>query len=226
MLFTSSCNYSRYVSEYYRGALSSACLTTMGQVIKETSKFVNNYDVTEDVCISSIVSQSLILNPEKVREKIDVCVEDETVSYLNRKDVQEALHAKLVGQPKWVVCSSVVEYDFLNVEIPTIGIVGSLVKSGVPVLVYSGDQDSVLPLTGSRTLVGKLAADLKLKTTVPYRVWFHGKQVGGWTQVYGKNMLSFATIRGASHEAPFSQPERSLELFMAFLQGIPLPESF
>lgn len=50
-------------------------------------------------------------------------------------------------------------------------------------------------------------------------------QVGGWTQVYGE-MLSFATIRGASHEAPFSQPERSLVLFRAFLQGRPLPETF
>lgn len=50
-------------------------------------------------------------------------------------------------------------------------------------------------------------------------------QVGGWTQVYG-NILSFATIRGASHEAPFSQPERSLMLFKSFLEGRPLPEVF
>lgn len=52
-----------------------------------------------------------------------------------------------------------------------------------------------------------------------------GLQVGGWTQAYG-NILSFATIRGASHEAPFSQPERSLVLFKAFLEGKPLPEAF
>jgi serine carboxypeptidase-like clade 2 len=50
-------------------------------------------------------------------------------------------------------------------------------------------------------------------------------QVGGWTQVFG-DALSFATIRGASHEAPFSQPERSLVLFRAFLASRPLPESF
>jgi len=55
--------------------------------------------------------------------------------------------------------------------------------------------------------------------------WFFYLQVGGWTQVYG-NILSFATIRGASHEAPFSQPERSLVLFKAFLGGQPLPEAF
>lgn len=41
----------------------------------------------------------------------------------------------------------------------------------------SGDQDSILPLTGTRTLVHGLAKQLGLNTTVPYRVWFQGKQV-------------------------------------------------
>jgi len=44
-------------------------------------------------------------------------------------------------------------------------------------LKYSGDQDSVIPLTGSRTLVHGLAEELGLQTTVPYRVWFEGQQV-------------------------------------------------
>ncbi|KAK9278933.1 hypothetical protein L1049_028514 [Liquidambar formosana] len=224
-MFTSVCNYSRYVSEYYRGTVSPLCSRVMNQVSTETSKFVDKYDVTLDVCISSVLSQSKIINPQQVAETIDVCVEDETVNYLNRKDVQKALHARLVGVRRWAVCSNILDYELLNLEIPTISIVGSLVKAGIPVLVYSGDQDSVIPLTGSRTLVHRLANELGLNTTVPYRVWFEGKQVGGWTQVYG-NILSFATIRGASHEAPFSQPERSLMLFKSFLEGKPLPEVF
>ncbi|KAE8672992.1 Serine carboxypeptidase-like 45 [Hibiscus syriacus] len=224
-LFTTSCNYSRYVSEYYRGNASPICSRVMSQVSTETSRFVNKYDVTLDVCISSVFSQSEILGPQQVGEKIDVCVEDETVNYLNRQDVQKALHARLVGVRKWAVCSNVLDYELLDIEIPTITIVGRLVKAGIPVMVYSGDQDSVIPLTGSRTLVDQLAKELGLRTTVAYRVWFEGHQVGGWTQVYG-NILSFATIRGASHEAPFSQPERSLVLFKAFLAGRPLPEAF
>ena len=72
---------------------------------------------------------------------------------------------------------SVLDYQLLDVEIPTINIVGSLVQAGVPVLVYSGDQDSVIPLTGSRTLVSRLAKRLGLRTSVPYRVWFAGQQV-------------------------------------------------
>ena len=96
----------------------------------------------------------------------------------------------------------------LDLEVPTISIVGKLVKAGIPVLVYrycirpskvsgyvkfkhktiheihsllgfnhSGDQDSVIPLIGSRRLVHGLAEELGLKTTVPYRVWFAGMQV-------------------------------------------------
>ncbi|KAJ6875887.1 hypothetical protein NC652_035304 [Populus alba x Populus x berolinensis] len=216
-MFTSACNYSRYVSEYYRDSVSSICSIVMKQVNTETSRFVDKYDVTLDVCVSSVFSQSKFISPKQVSERIDVCIEDETVNYLNRKDVRRALHARLIGVRRWEVCSNVLDYEFLNIEKPTFNIVGSLIKAEIPVLVYSGDQDSVIPLTGSRTLVHRVAKELGLNTTVPYRVWFAGKQVGGWTQVYG-NILSFATIRGASHEAPFSQPERSLMLFKSFLE--------
>ncbi|KAK9104030.1 hypothetical protein Scep_020874 [Stephania cephalantha] len=224
-IFTSACNYSRFVSELYRGSVSPVCSKVMSQVSRETSRFVDKYDVTLDVCIASVLAQSKIISPQQVSEPIDVCVEDETVNYLNRRDVQNALHARLVGVNRWLVCSNILDYQVLDVEIPTIPIVGSIVKAGIPVMIYSGDQDSVIPLIGSRKVVQRLAKTLVLNTTVPYRVWFAGKQVGGWTQVYG-NMLSFATIRGASHEAPFSQPERSLVLFQAFLESKPLPVMF
>ncbi|KAI5560207.1 hypothetical protein BDE02_16G031400 [Populus trichocarpa] len=78
--------------------------------------------------------------------------------------------------------------------------------------------------SGTRTLVNGLAQGLRLNTTVPYITWFQGKQVAGWTQVYG-DLLSFATIRGASHRAPFSQPNRSIVLFNAFLEGKQLPQA-
>ncbi|XP_009759845.1 serine carboxypeptidase-like 45 [Nicotiana tabacum] len=224
-MFSSACNYSRYVSEYYRGSVSPICSRVMSLVSRETSKFVDKYGVTLDVCISSVLSQSKIISPQENVEKLDVCVEDEIINYLNRKDVRRALHAELVGVRRWAVCSNILDYQLLDIEIPTISIIGMLVKERIPVLIYSGDQDSVIPLIGSRATVHQLARRMQLNTTVPYRVWFAGQQVGGWTHVYD-NILSFATIRGASHEAPFSQPERSLVLFRSFLEGRPLPEFF
>ena len=63
-IFTTVCNYSRYVSEYYHGSLSTACDRVMSQVTRETSRFVDKYDVTLDVCISSVLMQSQILAPQ------------------------------------------------------------------------------------------------------------------------------------------------------------------
>ncbi|XP_043693650.1 serine carboxypeptidase-like 45 isoform X2 [Telopea speciosissima] len=224
-IFTSACNYSRYKSESYRGYVSPVCSGVMNQVNNEISIFIDRYDVTIDVCLSSILSQSKALTHLQVAEKLDVCVEDETTKYFNRVDVQKALHARLLGVNSWVSCSDILHYQMLNLEKPTVPVLGSLISSGIRVLIYSGDEDSVIPLTGTRTLLHGLANKLGLNTTTTYRAWFEGKQVGGWIQVYG-NILSFATIRGASHKAPFSQPERSLVLFNAFLEGKPVPEEF
>ncbi|KAI3974356.1 hypothetical protein MKX01_031025 [Papaver californicum] len=161
----------------------------MSQVSREKSKFVDKYDVTLDVCMSSVLSEYKIISTQS----IDLCVEDETVNYLNREDVKKALHTCLVGLRRWEVCSNTIYY---NIEIPTTSIVGSLVKAGIPFLVYSGNQDFVNPLTWSRKLD-------------------HGLD---------NNILSFITIRRACHEALFSQPERSLVLFKVFLEGRPLPD--
>jgi len=63
-LFTTGCNYSRYVSEYYRDSISPLCSKVLRQVARETSKFVDKYDVTLDVCISSVLSQSKAICPQ------------------------------------------------------------------------------------------------------------------------------------------------------------------
>jgi len=223
-IMKNGCNYTRYVDEYYRGSVSSTCEDVYSIVSMEVSQYIDRYDVTLDICLSSLDTQkSKMLGVEIAGPRLavqpDVCVENEATAYLNRVDVQKAFHARLVGSIKrWDSCSNVLDYDHLNLEIPTVPLLGKLTMTGIRVLIYSGDQDSVIPLTGTRTLINNLAATLKLNTTVPYSVWFQGKQVAGWVQVYG-NILSFATVRGASHEVPFSQPERSLVLFKAFLQG-------
>ncbi|KAE9612495.1 hypothetical protein Lal_00033256 [Lupinus albus] len=224
-IFTRVCNNSQIRRQVQSGTLSAVCAGVNKLVTTEVSRYIDSYDVTLDVCLSSAHQQAYVLNQltqlQEV-EKIDVCVEDETSTYLNRKDVQDALHAKLVGINSWSLCSYILKYEMQNLEVPTISILGTLVKSGIRVLVYSGDQDSVIPLLGTRSLVNGLAKEYGLNTTVSYRAWFEGRQVAGWTQVYG-DILSFATIRGAAHEAPLSQPKRSLVMLKAFLEGKPLP---
>ncbi|KAK6124818.1 hypothetical protein DH2020_041434 [Rehmannia glutinosa] len=171
--FTFVCNYSQIRRQAEIGTLTPDCSRVIKQVSSEISRFVDTYDVTLDVCLSSVLQQSEVLN-QLDEPKIDVCVEDETNVYLNRKDVQKAFHARLIGVKRWSICSDILHYEMQNLEIPTIGILGSLVKSGIRVLVYSGDQDSVIPLTGTRTLVNGLAKDMGLNTTQPYSAWLLG----------------------------------------------------
>ncbi|KAF2305436.1 hypothetical protein P3X46_004746 [Hevea brasiliensis] len=236
-LVNSVCNISQLWRESIRGSLSAACKAVNAQLSSEIPYEIDNYDVTADVCVDYLQSQFTVHNhplrpkfqfslqegsdqPE-AGENVDLCIQEKSYHYLNRKDVQEALHAQLVGISNWSFCSRVMHYERQNLEIPTIDVVGSLVSSGIRVLVYSGDQDSVIPFLGTRILVNGLAKELKLNTTATYRPWFEDKQVGGWTQVYGQ-ILTFTTIRDGSHMAPFSSPKRSLALFKAFLAGIPL----
>ncbi|MED6209154.1 Serine carboxypeptidase-like 45 [Stylosanthes scabra] len=223
-LYNTVCNSSQIMREQIDGKVSEDCARVENVSSTEISNYIDQYDVTLDVCLSPAKQQVyMLMNQMNATQNVDVCVGDKLVVYLNREDVQEALHARLVGVPKWSTCSKVLNYDYHNLEIPTLPLLATFVELGIRVLVYSGDQDSVIPLIGSRFLVNGLAREIRLNTTVPYRVWFEGKQVAGWTQEYGN--ISYATVRGAAHEVPFSQPARSLVLFQAFLQGNPLPSS-
>ncbi|XP_043705168.1 serine carboxypeptidase-like 45 [Telopea speciosissima] len=208
---TSSCTYSQFMKEYTRKNLSLVCEIVITHFENELNIFNISdllYGVTFDQCVSLSESQPFA-------NQLDVCILNETSEYLNRKDVQKALHARLFGVGGWVNCYN------SNVEVPTVPILGTLISSGIRVLVYSGDQDAQVPLIGTRKVINVLANQLALNTTSPYTTWFENKQVAGWTQVFG-GVLSFATIRGASHRAPFTSPERSLAMFISFLEGKPL----
>ncbi|WCJ33313.1 serine carboxypeptidase-like 45 [Euphorbia peplus] len=239
-LMNSVCNMSQLWRQSVQGSLSSGCDTVDARLIAEIpDESIDYYDVTADVCVSYSgttqysqaqkrpfkaryevlqTSQSRFKSAEN--ENIDVCVGEKTDTYLNMKPVQAALHAKLIGVSSWSSCTQVMHYDRRNLEIPTIDVVGSLVTSGLRVLVYSGDQDSVIPFISSRALVDDLANRLKLNTTSTYQAWLQDKQIGGWTQVYGD--LTYATIRGGSHFVPLSSPKRALTMFNSFLNGTPL----
>ncbi|KAA0053931.1 serine carboxypeptidase-like 45 isoform X1 [Cucumis melo var. makuwa] len=241
-LLTSVCNASRLVTEGITNSLSRDCISVATNVSKELSPAIDYFDVAAgDACPSANASlfgdlnrtdplrftllQTFIYGQSGQKDR-DPCAGDTVAKYLNRHDVQKALHAKLIGFSTWRICRFRKEwkYNLRNRLVPTIGVVGALVKSKIRVLVYSGDQDSALPFSGTRTLVNSLANSMNLCPTVRYRPWFSDKKVGGWTEEYGK-YLSYAIVRGASQKTAQTQPKRSLLLFKSFLAGKPLPEA-
>ncbi|KAG9143700.1 hypothetical protein Leryth_018868 [Lithospermum erythrorhizon] len=130
----------------------------------------------------------------------DPCTENYAEKYFNRPDVQKALHAN----------------DSENSMLPTYK---KLIAAGLRIWVFSGDTDSVVPVTATRFSLNHLKLPIKTR----WYPWYSSGQVGGWTEVY--DGLTFATVRGAGHEVPLFQPKRAFVMFKSFLEGKHLPKS-
>ncbi|CAI8585897.1 unnamed protein product [Vicia faba] len=207
--------------------VSESCNNAMSDANKIVGEYINNYDVLLDVCYPAIVEQELRLKKmaTKISLGIDVCMSYERRFYFNLPEVQKALHANRTNLLyPWSMCSRVLNYSDTDPNTNILPTLKRIVENHIPVWVFSGDQDSVVPLLGSRTLIRELAHDLKFKITVPYGAWFHKGQVGGWATEYG-NLLTFATVRGAAHMVPYAQPSRALHLFSNFVNGRRLPNT-
>lgn len=150
----------------------------------------------------------------------DPCTEKYAEKYYNRPDVQKALHANTSNIPyKWTACSDVLNRNWNDTEASVLPIYRQLMAARLRIWVFSGDVDSVVPVTATRYSLGQL----RLQVKIPWYPWYAKKQVGGWTEVY--EGLTFATVRGAGHEVPLFKPKAALELFKSFLRGQPLPKS-
>ncbi|KAL5582164.1 hypothetical protein UlMin_014606 [Ulmus minor] len=149
----------------------------------------------------------------------DPCTEKYAEIYYNRPDVQKALHANATKIPYiWTACSEVLNRNWNDTEVSVLPIYKEMIAGGLRVWVFSGDVDSVVPVTATRFSLARL----NLATKIPWYPWYVKKQVGGWTEVY--EGLTFATVRGAGHEVPLFKPRVALQLFRSFIEGKPLPK--
>ncbi|CAN1811732.1 Serine carboxypeptidase 24 [Linum perenne] len=151
----------------------------------------------------------------------DPCTESYAEKYYNRPDVQRAMHANVSGMIpyKWTACSDVLIKYWKDSDASMLPTYKELIAAGLRIWVFSGDTDSVVPVTATRFSLSHL--NLTVKTR--WYPWKSGNQVGGWTEEY--EGLTFATVRGAGHEVPLFQPRRAFILFRSFLAGKQLPRS-
>ncbi|XP_059633362.1 serine carboxypeptidase-like 34 [Cornus florida] len=150
----------------------------------------------------------------------DPCASDYTEVYMNRPDVQEALHANVTNIPyPWTHCSDNITF-WGDAPASILPIIKKLIAGGLRVWVYSGDTDGRIPVTSTRLTLNKLG----LNTTEEWSPWYtKHKQVGGWTIMY--DGLMFVTVRGAGHEVPSFKPWKALQLISHFLANKKLPSA-
>ncbi|WOL13893.1 hypothetical protein Cni_G22673 [Canna indica] len=200
---------------------------------------IDQYSIYTPSCTSAVASENSTASTttasrKKKKKKIrfkntlircrsfgyDPCTENYAEKYYNRPDVQEAMHANTTAIPyRWTACSDVLIKTWRDTEISMLPTYKELIKAGLRIWMFSGDTDSVVPVTATRFAISHLG----MKTKIPWYPWYSGRQVGGWTEVY--EGMTFASVRGAGHEVPLLQPRRAFQLFKSFLAGTPLPKS-
>ncbi|KAI9116639.1 hypothetical protein K1719_012297 [Acacia pycnantha] len=180
------------------------------------SYYIDIYNIYAPICLN----YNLTANPKPTSVVMDECNEIYMIAYLNRGEVQEALHANVTKvNYEWSPCSDVI-YNWHDSASTTLPLLRQIMDHGIRVWVFSGDTDGRVPVTSTQYSLD--AMNMQVNTT--WHPWYLNGQVAGYTQVY-KGDLTFATVRGAGHQVPSYQAARSLSLFKHFLDGTPLPDT-
>ncbi|XP_060217405.1 serine carboxypeptidase-like 40 isoform X2 [Lycium barbarum] len=166
------------------------------------------------------LAKKTLINLKGIMQVIDPCSDDYVIAYMNRLDVQKALHANVTKiKYNWQPCSDVIAC-WTDSPLTIIPLLKEVMANGVRVWIFSGDTDGIVPLTSTKKSIKKM----KLPVETPWYPWFHSDEVGGYAQVYKGNLI-FATVRGAGHQVPSYQPARAFSLVNHFLAGTKLPNS-
>ncbi|KAI3458991.1 hypothetical protein Pfo_015654 [Paulownia fortunei] len=148
----------------------------------------------------------------------DPCTERYSQIYFNLPEVQKAFHANVTGiSYPWQSCSDLVGNYWADSPLSMLPIYQELIAAGLRIWVFSGDTDSVVPVTATRYSIDAL----KLPTVTKWYPWYDNRKVGGWSQVY--KGLTLVTVTGAGHEVPLHRPRQAFILFRSFLENKPMP---
>ena len=151
------------------------------------------------------------------------CSEEHMKTYLNRADVQKAIHVHTHAVEKWRECSDIVHYSSADFSASIIDlykvVIEKAIKHGLQIFVFSGDDDSVCSTAGTQYWIYNLG--YPPKADLLWKNWKVEKEVAGYATMFelGKTdaKFTFVTVHGAGHEVPAYRPMEALEMFRKVL---------
>lgn len=158
-------------------------------------------------------------SPNGAANDYEPCIDTYTADYLNRLDVQQAIHANTTLGYKWVDCSPRVDYSRESLLSSVSHLYYDFQKAGLRVVVYSGDVDGIVPVTGTRSWISKM----NFTVEEAWRPWLLNGQTGGFVTTYNDG-FHLVTVRNAGHMVPQTQRDRALALLNFAAFGIPLSD--
>ena len=136
--------------------------------------------------------------------------------WLNRADVQAALHVRLVGKSSFQF-STELEYNYTAWSL--LPEYNSTLIHQLRILQFSGDADPCVPHIGTQRWIEAL----KMPTAAAWRPWTAPgtMPVTGYVTEYSTagGGFTFATVRDAGHMVPRYKPKQAQHMIGNFLAG-------
>ena len=206
---------------------------------------IDIYDIYSDVCLAGeqrLPTQAFTLLAERHKQLarhaaaapargrraqtvispiFPTCAASYSAEYLNRPDVQKAIHVApgTVPKGKWSDCGNV-DYSFnYDSELPNYR--DWVAKGDLQILIYNGDADYILSHAGNEAWITK---GLNISATSPWTKWRGSDgQVAGYFETFATGNpaqnFTFLTVKGAGHMVPKDRPRHALDMLARFLQG-------
>jgi len=131
-------------------------------------------------------------------------------AYLNRQDVQDAIG---VISTTWLQCTSQINYNMSGASMIPLYQSFFAQNPAFNVLIYSGDVDIyTVPFGFTKACL----AELQSSTVATWQPWFVNTATAGYVEVF--EHYTYATIKGAGHEAPQYQTLTSLNMMQRFIE--------
>ena len=142
------------------------------------------------------------------------------LKYFREPEVMKAIHVDPKAE-KWTMCSDDVGQRYASALNASYWVYPKLVGQ-YKILIFSGDTDSVVPITGTLHWVEKLRKELSLELKEPWRPWFFPgdkpkeRQVGGFALEFDKD-FTFVSVRGVGHMVPQWGPKKAFQMIKSYL---------
>ncbi|MBA0809822.1 hypothetical protein Gohar_025439 [Gossypium harknessii] len=202
---------------------SATCKNLMEQAILVAFKTdANNYfplklfDIFRDPCAENEQDLNLGKQVELITE-VDMCSPLRAQCYFNLPEVQRAFHGNQTKLSyRWKGCFTAnFKYNKADMDLDMLPALKKLLQQSIPITIFSGDQDGIIPAVGTLEHLKKLAEELNIKLTKE-ETWSFRNQDGGSKYVFG-DLLTFLTVKGGNHHVTASRPSQALDIFTNFV---------
>ncbi|KAE8677068.1 putative Pyridoxal phosphate phosphatase-related protein [Hibiscus syriacus] len=166
----------------------------------------------------------LVSQVTRIDDGVDMCIPFRTDFYFNIPEVQKAFRGNRTNSRfQWKGCfeHSGLNYSVYDKDLDMLPTLKEILLQSVPITIFSGDEDGIMPTTGTLKHVRKLAKDMNLNLT-KNEAWLHDEKEAGWMYTYEDNILTFMSVKGANHHVPMSKPSQA---FLIFTKSVVLRQS-